>query len=321
MSELQKFIFDGLPVRGHLVRLTADWRELLRRRGDAGQAWPAPVRDLMGELTVAAVLMQANIRFDGALILQVFGDGPVKLAVAEVQADLSFRSTAKVVGSVAPQDGFVQVVNRHGAGRCAITLDPGAGQSGRQPYQGVVALSDAHHQAYPNVGSVLEHYMRQSEQLETRLMLAADVNLAVGLLIQHLPVEGAANLGRSVGVDDMASGEAFNRIAHLTATLTRSELLSLDTPTLLRRLYWEEPLRRFASEGAAPRFECRCSRDRVGRMMQGLGRCEVDDILAEQGRVEVACEFCARQFRFDSVDVGELFTPPRDQIPPTAAIN
>ena len=321
MSELQKFIFDGLPVRGHLVRLTADWRELLRRRGDAGEAWPTPVRDLMGELTVAAVLMQANIRFDGALILQVFGDGPVKLAVAEVQADLSFRATAKVVGSVAAQDGFVQVVNRHGVGRCAITLDPGPGQSGRQPYQGVVALSDAHQQAFPNLSRVLEHYMRQSEQLETRLMLAADADLAVGLLIQHLPVEGAANLGRSVGVDDIASGEAFNRIAHLTATLTRSELLSLDTPTLLRRLYWEEPLRRFASEGAAPRFECRCSRDRVGRMMMGLGRGEVDDILAEQGRVEVACEFCARQFRFDSVDVGELFTPPRDQIPPTAAIN
>ena len=321
MSELQKFIFDGLPVRGHLVRLTDAWRELLQRRGDAGQAWPTPVRDLMGELTVAAVLMQANIRFDGALILQVFGDGPVKLAVAEVQADLSFRATAKVVGSVAPQDGFVQLVNRHGAGRCAITLDPGAGPSGRQPYQGVVALSDAHQQAFPNLSRVLEHYMRQSKQLETRLMLAADADLAVGLLIQHLPVEGAANLGRSVGVDDMASGEAFNRIAHLTATLTRSELLSLDTPTLLRRLYWEEPLRRFASEGAAPRFECRCSRDRVGLMMQGLGRSEVDDILAEQGRVEVACEFCARQFRFDSVDVGELFTPPRDQIPPTAAIN
>ena len=324
MSELHKFIFEGLPVRGHLVRLTDGWRELLQRRAGAagtGQAWPGPVCALMGEMTAAAVLMQANIKFDGALTLQVFGDGPVKLAVAEVQADLSFRATAKVIGGVEPGDHFAQLLNLHGAGRCAITLDPGATPVGRAPYQGVVALSDAQGHALPTLSSVLEHYMRQSEQLETRLMLAADEHLAAGLLIQRLPVEGSANLGASGGVDDAAPNEAFSRIAHLTATLTRGELLSLDPTTLLRRLYWEEPLRRFEAADAAPRFECRCSRGRVGRMMQGLGRAEIDDILAEQGHVEVACEFCALRYRFDSVDVGELFTPVRDQMPPTAAIN
>ena len=321
MSELHRFIFDGLPVRGHLVRLTQGWYELLRRRGDAGQAWPTPVRDLMGEMTVAAVLMQANLQFDGALILQVFGDGPVKLAVAEVQADLAFRATAKVLGDTLPGDGFAQLLNLHGAGRCAITLDPGALQAGRQPYQGVVALNDARGQALPALAQVLEHYMRQSEQLETRLVLAADEHLATGLLIQRLPVEGSGNLGASGAEGEPARDDAFNRVAHLTATLTRTELLSLDASTLLRRLYWEEPLRRFEAAGALPRFECRCSRGRVGRMMQGLGRAEIDDILAEQGRIEVACEFCALQYRFDSVDVGELFTPPRDQMPPTATIN
>ncbi len=319
MSELHKFIFDGLPVRGQLVRLTDAWRELLQRRSHAGQAWPAPVRDVMGEMTAAAVLMQANLKFDGTLILQVFGDGPVKLAVAEVQADLAFRATAKVIGEAVPGDGFAQLLNLHGAGRCAITLDPGAMPTGRQPYQGVVALNDMHGQALPALGPVLEHYMRQSEQLETRLMLAANEHLAAGLLIQRLPVEGSANLGAPAG--DAAHDDAFNRIARLTATLTHAELLSLDANTLLRRLYWEEPLRRFDAVGSAPRFECRCSRGRVGRMMQGLGRAEIDDILAEQGRVEVACEFCALQYRFDSVDVGELFTPVRDQIPPTATLN
>ncbi|MEQ1807316.1 MAG: Hsp33 family molecular chaperone HslO, partial [Burkholderiaceae bacterium] len=315
MSELHKFIFDGLPVRGQLVRLTDAWRELLQRRSHAGQTWPAPVRDLMGEMTAAAVLMQANLKFDGTLILQVFGDGPVKLAVAEVQADLAFRATATVLGVALPGDAFAQLLNVHGAGRCAITLVPGATPTGRQPYQGVVALNDVHGQVLPTFGLVLEHYMRQSEQLETRLMLAADEHLAAGLLIQRLPVEGAANLGASAG--NVARDDAFKRIAHLTATLTRAELLSLDANTLLRRLYWEEPLRRFDAVGSSPRFECRCSRGRVGRMMQGLGRAEIDDILAEQGRVEVACEFCALQYRFDSVDVGELFTPERDQIPPT----
>jgi molecular chaperone Hsp33 len=321
MSGLHRFIFDGLPVRGHLLRLTDGWREMLQRRSSAGQAWPEPVRDLMGEMTAAAVLMQASLKFNGALILQVFGDGPVKLAVAEVQADLAYRATAKVIGEVAPRDAFAQLLNSHGGGRCALTLDPEAMASGRQPYQGVVALSDSQGLPLPGVSQVLEHYMRQSEQLETRLVLAANERIAAGLLIQRLPVEGTANLGAAGGAGGATTDEAFNRIALLTATLTRDELLGLDTATLLRRLYWEEPLRRFEAAGAVPRFECRCSRDRVGRMMQGLGRAEIDSILIEQGRVEVACEFCALQYRFDSVDVGELFTPARDQMPPTATLN
>lgn len=321
MSEIHKFIFDGLPVRGHLVRLTDGWHELLQRRARAGRAWPAPVRELMGEMTVAAVLMQANIKFEGALILQVFGDGPVKLAVAEVQADLAFRATAKVIGEVEPGAELGSMLNRAGAGRCSITLDPGSRQAGRQPYQGVVALNDAQGVALRSVSQMLEHYMLQSEQLETRLAVAANEQVAAGLLIQRLPIEGSANVAAQSGVDDAVRDEAFRRIALLTATLTPAELLGLDPTTLLRRLYWQEPVRRFDPVGAAPRFECRCSRDRVGRMMQGLGRAEVDAILAEQGRVQVACEFCALQYRFDAVDVGELFTPPRDQMPPTVAIN
>ena len=323
MSELQKFIFDGLPVRGHLVRLTHSWREVLRRRTDAGNPLPVPVRELLGEMTVAAALMQANIRFNGALILQVFGDGPVKLAVAEVQADLAFRSTAKVVGAVAHDTAFAALLNRHGEGRCAITLDPTDKSHGRQPYQGVVALSDPAGEPLQSLSGVLEHYMRQSEQLETRLVLAADEEVAAGLLIQRLPVEGSANVAARPDAAAATGDEAFNRIAHLSATLTRNELLSLDAQTLLHRLYWHEPLLQFDPhlQPSAPRFECRCSRSRVSRMLQGLGRVEVDDILSEQGRVEIGCEFCGLQYRFDVVDVGEMFTPTRDQIPPSTAIN
>ena len=323
MSEVHKFIFEGVPVRGQLVRLTDDWRELLRRRTTAGQALEEPVRNLLGEMTAAAVLMQSNIRFDGALILQVFGDGPVKFAVAEVQADLSFRATAKVIGAMPATAGLAMLMNRHGRGRCAITLDPADTSRGRQRYQGVVALSDSEARPWPALNLALEHYMRQSEQLETRIVLAADDTLAAGLLIQRLPVEGVGNLGVSAGVSGSSPDDAFNRIAHLGATLTRTELLTLDAATLLRRLFWDEPLRRFgaADAGQAPRFECRCSRQRVGRMLQGLGRTEVDAILAEQGRVEIGCDFCALQYQFDAVDVGELFTPMRDQLAPSAAIN
>ena len=323
MSELHKFIFDGLPVRGHLVRLTDSWQELLLRRAQAGQALPLPVRDLLGEMTVAGVLMQANISFNGALILQVFGDGPVKLAVTEVQGDLAFRSTATLVGALAEDFSFAALLNRQGGGRCSITLDLADRTQGRQPYQGVVALRDATGAAFASLSKVLEHYMRQSEQLETRMVLAANQNVAAGLLIQRLPIEGSNNLGALTGTSDGLGDEAFNRIAHLTATLTQNELLGVDASTLLRRLFWEEPLRRFDPRalGRAPRFECRCSRSRVARMLHGLGRAEIDAILAEQGRVEIGCDFCSLQYRFDPVDVGELFTPARDQMPPTAAIN
>lgn len=321
MNELHRFIFDGLPVRGQLVRLTDGWRELLRRRADAGHPLPAPVRALLGEMTAAATLMQANLKFNGALVFQVMGDGPVRLAVVEVQADLAFRATAKVLGEVAAHAGLPELLNGRSESRCVITLDPSDKARGRQPYQGVVGLRAADGAVLGSVGAMLEHYMRQSEQLETRLVLAANDELAAGLLIQRLPVEGVGNL--AAGAADSGMDEAFNRIALLTSTLTASELLALDAPTLLRRLYWEEPLRRFAPSAQewAPRFECRCSRGRVGRMLQGLGRGEVDDILVEQGRVEIGCDFCGLQYRFDAVDVGELFTPARDQMPPTTAIN
>src|SRR5687768_5127589 len=102
MSELHKFIFEGLPVRGALVRLTDAWTEILARRqvNSATGAWPLPVAELLGEMAAAGVLMQSNIKFNGALVLQVFGDGPVKVAVAEVQHDLGLRVTAKVLGDV-----------------------------------------------------------------------------------------------------------------------------------------------------------------------------------------------------------------------------
>ena len=315
-DELHKFIFEGLPVRGMLVRLGPSWQEALRRRDTRG-AYPPAVSALLGEMAAAATLMQANIKFDGALILQVFGDGPVKLAVAEVLPDLSFRATATVLGDVAADAGLAAMLNLHGQGRCAITLDPQDKSGGAQPYQGVVGLRGDAGEPLQSVAEVLEHYMLQSEQLDTRLILAASDAGAAGLLIQRLPVEGEGNLERQHREDEIGLNEAFNRIAALTATITHEELLELDADTLLRRLYWEEDLRRFPP--LLPHFACRCSRLRVRRMLLGLGAEEVHAIVAERGDVEIGCEFCGLQYRFDAVDVGELFTPELDQPPGSAA--
>ena len=322
MSELHKFLFDGQPVRGMLVRLTGSWQQVLARRAQAGDAFAPPVRALLGEMAAAGVLMQSNIRFDGALILQVYGDGPVKLAVAEVQQDLAFRVTAKVVGDVPESARLEAMLNVHGQGRCAITLDPKDKRPGQQPYQGVVGLHGDRREPLQELGEVLEHYMLQSEQLDTRLILAANDTVAAGLLIQRLPVQGEGNLqGAARNEDLIGLDEAYKRIALLAGTLTRDELLSLDADTILRRLFWEEPLRRFTPlrGDTGPRFACSCSRGRVGNMLKSLGRDEIDDIVIEQGRVEIGCDFCGAKYHFDPVDVGELFTPVRDQPPGSSA--
>lgn len=311
MSELSKFLFEGLPVRGMIVRLTDAWQEVLQRRQAIGEH-PAEVRRLLGEMAAAGVLMQASIKFNGALVLQIYGDGPVKLAVAEVQPELTFRATAKVVGAVVPGAQLEGLLNVNGGGRCTITLDPRDRFPGQQPYQGVVPLHGDHREKLEKMSEVLEHYMLQSEQLDTCLILAADDHVAAGLLIQRLPVEGEGNLGRR-NEDDIGLSEAYNRIATLAATLTREELLTLPSSQILHRLFWEETLRLFDPQ--QPRFACTCSRERVRGMLRSLGREESDSLIAERGLVEVGCEFCGLQYHFDAVDVGEMFTPERDQPP------
>ena len=301
MSELHKFLFEGLPVRGAIVRLTDAWSEIQRRRAanSTTGAYPLPVQELLGEMLAAGVLMQSGIKFDGALILQIQGDGPVKLAVAEVQGDLSLRATATVLGDVPADSRFSEMVNVNNQGKCAITLDPKSRFPGQQPYQGIVPLFGDQKEKLERVSDVLAHYMLQSEQLQTTLVLAANSQVAAGVLIQRLPHTAHQS-------DD------YDRIAILASSLKREELLTLDVDTLLRRLFWEENLTRFEplTGAAGPRFACSCSRERVSRMIHSLGAAEVQGILAERENIEVGCDFCGLQYRFDAVDAAQLFVQP-----------
>ena len=332
MSELHKFLFEGLPVRGMIVRLTDAWTKILARRASntATGAYPPPVAELLGEMTAAAALMQANIKFKGALILQVFGDGPVKVAVAEAKPDLSLRATATVTGEVAQEARLPEMVNLHGKGRCAITLEPAERVPGQQTYQGVVPLADEHGKPLVQLNEVLQHYMLQSEQLDTTLVLAANDKVAAGLLIQRLPTKGQANLagsgeGEAQGIsleDRMGHNEDYNRISILAGSLTRDELLNLDVDTILRRLFWEEKLLRFEPQAGmlGPRFRCTCSRERVAGMIRGLGVHEAEEILAERGDIEVGCDFCGKQYRFDAVDAAQIFTAAGKQQPASRTV-
>ncbi len=319
MSELHKFIFEGLPVRGALVRLTDSWQEVLSRRAANSHtgAYPQPVQELLGEMLAAGTLMQSNIKFNGALVLQIMGDGPVKVAVAEVQSDLSLRATASVQGEVGAGARLSEMVNVLNHGRCAITLDPKDKFPGQQPYQGVVPLHGDRKEKLEKLSEVLQHYMLQSEQLDTRLILAADENVAAGLLIQRMPLEGAGNLGKS-NEEDIDLDESFNRIAVFAKSLKREELLGLDADTILHRLFWEEKLLRF--EPHTPQFACSCSRQKVANMLHGLGAEEVESILTERENVEVGCDFCGAQYRFDAVDAAEIFTQQLDHPPGSQSV-
>jgi molecular chaperone Hsp33 len=311
MSEFHKFLFDGLPVRGVLVRLTHSWRDLLGRRQAADSAFAPPVNALLGEMTAAAVLMQGSLQFKGALVLQAYGDGALKLAVAEAQTDLAFRATAKVVGDITPDAGLQALLNPHGQGRCVIVLDPQHKLPGQQPYQGVVGLRGDTGEPLQELSQVLEHYMLQSDQLDTRMILAADDQVAAGLLIQRLPMQGSGNLqGAARNEDLIGLDESYQRIALLAGTLTREELLTLEAKSILHRLFWEEPVRLLETDALRPRFVCNCSRPRVANMLKGLGTAEVKDIIAEQGHVEISCEFCGAKYQFDAVDAAQLFAAP-----------
>ncbi|SPC05799.1 Hsp33 family molecular chaperone HslO [Cupriavidus taiwanensis] len=309
---LQKFLFDAAPVRGELVRMEATWQEVLGRH-----SYPAPVRRLLGEMMAAAALLSANLKFNGALVMQLHGDGPVRMLVVECLSDLSMRATAKLAegAQLADDATLAQMVNAHGHGRFAITLDPKDKLPGQQPYQGIVPLADEHG-PLGSISAVLEHYMQASEQLDTRLWLAADDHVAAGMLLQKLPAYGGtaevgetgAALASHARAQDL---DTWDRAVQLGTTLKAEELLAETPDTLLRRLFWEDlqdtGLRVF--EPLTPHFYCSCSRPKVAGMLQSLGQAEIESIIAERGHVEIHCDFCGQRYEFDPVDCAQLFSP------------
>jgi molecular chaperone Hsp33 len=287
---LQKFMFENTAVRGELVEMPDTWQEILSRR-----SYPLAVRSVLGELLSAAALLSANLKFNGALVMQIHGDGPLHLLVVECDADLKMRATAKLAADARiPDDAtLTDLVNRSGNGRFAITLDPKEKLPGQQAYQGIVPLDGG------SVAAVIENYMMRSEQLDTRLWLAADDQVSRGLLLQKLPGQG----GVHASSDEAA--EAWERTVMLASTLRPDELLSTDIATVMRRLFWEETIRIF--DPMHPGFHCSCNRERVGNMLKMLGQEEVEAAIAELGHLAIDCDFCGQHYDFDKVDCAQLF--------------
>jgi molecular chaperone Hsp33 len=277
-DSLQRFLFEHAPIRGERVHLDASWRSVL-----AHQDYPPVLRQMMGELTAAAVLLAATLKLDGSLVLQIQGCGAIKLLVVECGGDLKLRATAKWEGEL--HGSLSDLV---GDGRFVITLTQ---KNGKQAYQGIVALEG------DSIAEILQNYMTRSEQLDTRLWLVSDEHSASGMLLQKLPEQ----------VEDDSDVDAWSRVTQLTETLHNDELLQLPTQELLHRLFNEEDVRLFEVQRVA--FNCSCSRDNVAQMLRMLGAEEVDSILAEREVIEVHCEFCNQRYEFDKIDAAQMFLP------------
>ncbi|MFL6676343.1 MAG: Hsp33 family molecular chaperone HslO [Massilia sp.] len=292
---LQRFIFDNAAVRGELVEISNAWREIQARHD-----YPKAVRAMLGEMVAAAALLSANLKFNGAIVMQIHGDGPVKLLVVECDANLRLRATAKLSGDAAIADDatLTELLNVHGKGRFVITLDPLDKVPGQQPYQGVVPLDGE------DMATVIENYMLRSEQMDTKLWLAADDQVARGLLLQKLPRNSAAE-GQVEQASEEEDLETWNRAVILGNTLKQEEMLTTDVQTLLKRLFWEETIRVF--DPAHPEFFCSCTREKVGNMLKMLGREEVESALADLGELGINCDFCGKHYQFDKVDCAQLF--------------
>lgn len=289
IDTLQKFMVENATVSGEFVEISSTWRQVQARTD-----YPAPVKRLLGEMLSAAALLSANFKFNGVIVMQIHGDGPVRLLVVECDSDLRLRATAKMVaGAVIADDADLQqLVNVEGHGRFAITLDPKDKMPGQQAYQGIVPLDGG------TVATVIENYMHRSEQLDTKLWLAADSDVARGLLLQKLPTEGGIN----APTDDL---DTWKRLSMLGSTLQIEELLSTNIETLMQRLFWEETIRVFPPRH--PQFHCSCTREKVGNMLKMLGREEIDSAMDELGHWAVDCDYCGEHYDFDKVDCAQLF--------------
>jgi molecular chaperone Hsp33 len=281
-DRVRRFVLERHPIRGHAARLGRAWLELREH-----QDYPPAVQQLLGEAVGAVVLLAATLKFDGVLTLQLQGKGLVSLLVAQCTHDFKVRGMARHE-AIGDQAGFRSLA---GEGQFIVTIEATDRASS---YQGVVPITGN------SLAESLEAYFVQSEQLPTRVVLAATPGVVSGMLVQRIPGEGGKQ-----DVDPAALAAAWMKADHAMAALTREEVLEDDIERRLVRMFGADEVRMFG--GHDVRFECRCSRDRVATMLRSLGVDEVRAVIAEQGAVTVTCEFCQRPYRFDPIDSEQLF--------------
>ncbi|KQN64007.1 Hsp33 family molecular chaperone HslO [Erwinia sp. Leaf53] len=276
-DQMHRYLFENHAVRGELVNVSQTWREIT-----AGHDYPQPVQQILGELLVATSLLTATLKFDGDITVQLQGDGPLNLAVINGNNQQEMRGVARVQGEIADGSSLKQLV---GNGYLIITISPKEGER----YQGVVGLEG------DTLAACLEDYFMRSEQLPTRLFIhtgeAEGQPGAGGVLLQVLPAQDSQ-------MDD------FSHLATLTETLKTEELLTLPANEVLWRLYHQEEVTVYDPQPVC--FKCTCSRERCADVLSTLPQHEVDEILAEDGNIDMHCDYCGSHYVFDAVDIAAI---------------
>lgn len=272
-----RFIFDDMPVRGLHVRLEHVWQHIVKQKH-----YPAAIRRALGELLAAGALLSSNLKIDGTLIVQVQGQGRLKMLVVEATSAQTVRATARwdEHADIADDESLTNLLGDSSV--FVLTLQP----KDAEPWQGVVPLEG------DSIAQMLMNYMTRSEQLDTHIVLAASDTSVGGLLVQRLP-------------EEKIDAEAWNHVSILTQTVTADELTGLDAQHVLYRLFHETPPRVFDPENIE--FACTCSRGKVSDMLLMLGGEEIGGVVAEQGSIAVDCDFCHEKYVFDETDVNALF--------------
>lgn len=274
-----RFLLENANVRGVLVRLDETWKEVLRRA-----EYPARVQQVLGHAMAAMPLLASTIKFSGKLTLQARGTGPVNLLVVQASADGGQRGLAHWK-SEPPESPLKEIF-----GDASLTIQIESGKRG-EVYQGVVdAVGE-------KLQDALGHYFENSEQLPTQLWLYSDTEKAAGVLLQQLPDDK--------DIQDDKKADDWHRITLMANTVTAKELYDSEVADLLTRVFSEDEVRLFEAEPL--RFECNCSRARTAALIEGIGQEEALDILAQEGEIEITCEFCNSKNVFDSIDVEAIF--------------
>ncbi len=270
----QRFLFDDYPIRGQHVSLDKSWAQIVAQSELTGRAL-----SLLGEALAATTLLVDTLKIKGSVILQIRGSGPLGLLVVEANSEQQIRGIARQEGGIEEGADLQQVF---GSEYFVITIKT----EGAEPHQGIAPLTG------DRLAEALEHYFATSDQLATRFWLSSDEDNVSGLMLQKLP-------GKA-GDDD-----AWNRVSMLADTLSLQELKLAAVDSLLYRLFHQEKVRLF--DAAPVEFHCSCSRKRTATMLVTLGKDEVLDVLNKEGEVAVTCEFCNQHYRFDGVDVEQVF--------------
>jgi molecular chaperone Hsp33 len=285
-DNLTPFVFEHAAVRGALVTVPDTVRAVL-----ACHPYPPPLQRALAELVAATALLASTLKFTGSLIMQLQGDGPVRLLVVECTASLELRAMAQWdaerTGTLNADATLADLAGGPAHGRLVLTLDPkGAGTI----YQGIVALESG------SVAGLIEHYLATSEQLASRIILATDGQASAGILVQRLP--GATE------EDDVTWSRARDALDTLVPTTLLANIAATDQ---LAATFPEDDVRVFKAKPVS--FACSCSRERVENALRIAGSAEIESILAERGDVEVTCEFCNRRYGFDPAEARAVFVP------------